>query len=118
VDRRVGRAAHGIAYRLVPGFFSESLKAGPGCYGIDKSRIVFIDSDTYSSASEALSFCLPTVQAGTFIVLDDFYSYRGSEERGVARAFAEFVEQGRLKVRQVFTYGMGGAVYIVSGMAE
>ncbi len=115
VDRRVGRVAHGITYRLVPGFFSESLKAGPGYYGIDKSRIVFIDSDTYSSASEALTFCLPTVQEGTPVVLDDFYSYRGSEERGVARAFAEFVEQGRLKVRHVFTYGMGGVVYIISG---
>ncbi len=115
VDRRVGGVARGITYRLVPGFFSDSLKAGPGYYGIDKSRIVFIDSDTYSSASEALSFCLPTVQQGTFVVLDDHYSYRGSEERGVARAFAEFVEQGKLKVRHVFTYGMGGSVYIVSG---
>jgi len=115
VDRRIGRVAHGIAYRLVPGFFSESLKAGPGYYGIEKSRIIFIDSDTYSSASEALTFCLPTVQEGTLVVLDDFYSYRGSEERGIARAFAEFVEQGRLKVRHVFTFGMGGAVYIVSG---
>ena len=112
VDRRVAR---GIAYQLVPGFFSDSLKVGPSYYGIDKARIIFIDSDTYSSASEALTFCLPTVQAGTFVVLDDFYSYRGSKERGVARAFAEFVEQGRLKVRHVFTYGMGGAVYIVSG---
>jgi hypothetical protein len=55
------------------------------------------------------------VQEGTLVVLDDFYSYRGSEERGIARAFAEFVEQGRLKVRHVFTFGMGGAVYIVSG---
>ena len=115
MDRRVSRVAGNIAYRLVPGFFRDSLKVGPGHYGIDKSRIVFIDSDTYSSASEALTFCLPTVQEGTFVVLDDDYSYRGSEERGVARAFAEFVQQGRLKVRHVFTYGMGGAVYIVSG---
>ena len=48
-------------------------------------------------------------------MLDDFYSYLGNEERGVARAFAEFVVQGQFKVRHVFTYGMGGAVYIVSG---
>lgn len=117
VDRRIGRVARGITYRLVPGFFSESLGPGPSHYGIEKSRIVFIDSDTYSSANEALTFCLPTVQEGTFLVLDDFYSYRGSEKRGVARAFAEFVEQGRLKVRHVFTYGMGGAVYVVAGRA-
>ncbi|WP_422389594.1 TylF/MycF/NovP-related O-methyltransferase [Candidatus Regiella endosymbiont of Tuberolachnus salignus] len=82
--------------------------------GIDKSKIIFIDSDTYSSASEALTFCIPTLQEGTFIILDDYYSYRGSERRGVARAFSEFVDQSRIKIRQVFTYGMGGVVYIVS----
>ncbi len=114
VDRRVSRVANGIAYKLVPGFFSDSLKVGPAHYGINKTRIMFIDSDTYSSASEALTFCLPTIQEGTFVVLDDYYSYRGSEERGVARAFAEFVAQGGLTVRHVFTYGMGGAVYVVS----
>ena len=117
VNRRVGRVAKGITFQLVPGFFSDSLKDGSGHYGINKARIIFIDSDTYSSASEALTFCLPAVQEGTFVVLDDYYSYRGSEERGVTRAFAEFVEHGRLKVRHVFTYGMGGAVYVVSGKA-
>ena len=79
--------------------------------------MVFIDSDTYSSAREALAFCLPTIQQGTFVILDDYFSYLGSEERGVARAFAEFVKDAQIKVRHVFAYGMGGAVYIVSGKA-
>lgn len=117
VDRRVRRVAGELSCELIPGFFSESLKEGPSRHGIEKSRVIFIDSDTYSSASEALSFCLSTVQEGTFIVLDDYYSYRGSEERGGARAFAEFIQKGRLKARQVFTYGMGGVVYVISGVA-
>lgn len=117
VDKRVRRVARGITYKLIPGFFSDSLVTGPNSYGIEKSKIIFIDSDTYSSASEALTFCLPTVQEGTFIVLDDYYSYRGSEERGVARAFAEFMQQGCFKARQVFTYGMGGVVYVISVVA-
>jgi len=116
VNHRVGRVSKGIVYRLVPGFFSESLAVGAGHLGISKARIIFIDSDTYSSAAEALKFCLPVVQEGTYIVLDDYYSYRGSEERGVAKAFTEFIGQGRFKVRHVFTYGMGGSVYIVSGI--
>lgn len=115
VDRRVASVAKGAEFRLVPGFFSESLKDGATRYGIEYSRILFIDSDTYSSASEALAFCLPTVQHGTFIILDDYFSYRGSEQRGVARAFAEFVERGGFKTRHVFTYGMGGAVYVIAG---
>jgi len=32
----------------------------------------------------------------------------------VTRAFSEFIVQSRIKVRHVFTYGMGGVVYVVS----
>ena len=114
VNRRVHRVAAGRQFKLTPGFFSDSLKNGAAQLGIEKSRIIFIDSDTYSSASEALTFCIPTIQEGTFVVLDDYYSYRGSESRGVTRAFNEFVSQCNIKVRQVFTYGMGGVAYVVS----
>lgn len=115
VERRVSRAARNTEFKLISGFFSESLKVGPGHYGIAKSRIIFIDSDTYSSAREALTFCLPTVQNGTFIILDDYFSYRGNDEQGVAKAFMEFIEQGGFKTRHVFTYGMGGVVHVISG---
>ena len=114
VNKRVAKVAAGIEFKLIPGFFSDSLKDGPASYGILKSRIIFIDSDTYSSALEALIFSLPTVQEGTFVILDDYFSYKGSESKGVARAFAEFIQQGGFRVRHVLTYGMGGAVYIVS----
>lgn len=114
VNRRVQHVAGSIQFKLVPGFFSDTLKNGASQLGIEKSRIIFIDSDTYSSANEALTFCIPTIQEGTFIILDDYYSYRGSESRGVTRAFNEFVSQSGIKVRHVFTYGMGGVVYVVS----
>lgn len=114
VERRVKRVAGSLKFKMVPGFFSDSLKNGTDQYSIKKSRIIFIDSDTYSSANEALTFCIPTIQEGTFIVLDDYYSYRGSQEKGVARAFSEFISQSEIKVRHVFTYGMGGAVFVIS----
>lgn len=114
VNRRVQRISSNIQFKLIPGFFSDSLKDGANQLGIEKTRIIFIDSDTYSSANDALTFCIPTIQEGTFIVLDDYYSYKGSASRGVTRAFNEFVIQCRIKVRQVFTYGMGGVVYVVS----
>ena len=118
VTSRVQRVAGKIEFQLVPGFFNDSLKNGAEPFGIKKSRIIFIDSDTYSSASEALTFCIPTIQSGTFIVLDDYFSYRASEGRGVTRAFLEFIAQCKAKVRHVFTYGMGGAVYVVSNIVE
>ena len=114
VRKRVQRVAKAMTFELVPGFFSESLQGGPGKYRIEKARIIFVDSDTYASSREALRFCVPIVQEGTFIVLDDYFSYRGSENRGVAKAFTEFLDLGSFKARTVFTYGMGGIVFVLS----
>ena len=114
VERRVRKAAGDIAFQLIPGFFDESLKRGAHKTGIEKIRIVFIDSDTFAGASQALAFCRPALQQGAFIVLDDYFSYRGREDRGVRRAYSEFAAESRIKARQVFTYGMGGVVLVVS----
>ena len=103
-------------YQLIKGFFSESLAKKPSCYGIKKSRIVFIDSDTYSSAKEALIFITPTIQEGTYIILDDFFSYRGSERKGIAKAFKEFQNKEGVETRHVLNYGMGGVVFIISSI--
>jgi len=116
VNHRVQRVAGNIEFKLIAGLFSETLNDAPIKLGIDKSRIIFIDSDTYSSASAALTFCIPSLQQGAFIVLDDYFSYRGSNMRGVAAAFNEFLVNSKIKVRSVFTYGMGGKVFVVSEM--
>ncbi len=118
VDRRVKKIAKKVNYKLVSGFFSDSLKFGHQHYGLKKARIIFIDSDTYSSANDALNFCLPIMQKGCYIILDDYFSYLGSEKQGVAHAFHNFIEKGKLKVRHVFNYGMGGVVYIISDIGE
>jgi hypothetical protein len=94
------------------------LASGPGKFGISKARIIFVDSDTYSSSIEALTFCIEIVQLGTFIILDDYYSYKGSSSKGVTRAFNEFLTDSGVSVRRVFTYGMGGAVFIISDLNQ
>ena len=113
VEKRVRKTAKDSSFKLVPGYFSESLSKGPQALDIDRARIIFVDSDTYSSSNEALIFCDSLVQVGTFIVLDDYYSYKGSKDKGVKRAFDEFINRTGFKARRVFTYGMGGAVYII-----
>ena len=116
VNKRIASIARGINYELVPGFFNKTLKSGAIAYGIDKAKIVFIDSDTYESAKDALIFCGPIVQPGSFFILDDYFSYRGNKQKGVKRAFDEFVVSQNLIVRRVLDYGMGGCVYIVSNV--
>lgn len=116
VDKRVKRVAKEVDYQLVKGYFKDSLKDGPKAFNISKSLIIFIDSDTYSSANEALSFCSDTIQEGTYIILDDYFSYKGNKNKGVAKAFNDLIEKKRLDVRKLLNYGMGGAVYVVSDM--
>ena len=102
VEKRVRSVARGSKVSLVPGFFSQSLKDGPGSLNIDLAKIIFVDSDTYSSSDEALRFCDSLLQTGTYLILDDFYSYRGSESRG-SGGFNEFVNRTGISVRRVFT---------------
>ena len=114
LKKELEKIAKDTEFELVGGYFSDSLSSGPESFGIQKSSIIFIDSDTYSSSREALEFCDKTIQAGTFIILDDYYSYKGSTKKGVKRAFDEFKERNNLKLRKVLDYGMGGAVFIIS----
>jgi hypothetical protein len=118
VDKRVKAAAGTYGYDLIKGFFSDSLKDGAISHGITKSRVIFIDSDTYSSSKEALTYARPTVQRGTYIILDDFFSYKGDNLKGVVKAFDEFLVDAGVTVRKVMDYGMGGAVFVISDIGD
>jgi O-methyltransferase len=114
VNNRVKKIQGNYKCELIKGFFNETLNDGAKSLGINLARIIFIDSDTYSSANDALTFCIPTIQEGTFVILDDFFSYKGNIGKGVARAFNEFLIKANCEVREVFTYGMGGKVFVIS----
>lgn len=118
VERRVRRCAKDQPFRLIPGLFAESLTGGAAPMGIERARLVFIDSDTHASAKLALTFCAPLLRQGSFIVLDDYFAWRGREDRGVRRAFREFLANSSVQCRHVFTYGMGGCVFVVSETAD
>ena len=114
VRKRVNKVAGGcFSVSLIKGYFHESLIGGAQAHGIKKARIVFIDSDTKSSAEQALKYCSSVLQSGTFFIIDDFFSYRGNSQLGVAGALNAFCEKNKIKLRQVFTYGMGGCVFVV-----
>ena len=117
-EKRVKKVAGDISFQLVPGFFEKSLARGSQAFGINKAKIVMIDCDTYSAANEALKFCRSIVQQGTIFILDDYFYYRGNKDNGEMLAFAQFVEQTGIEVRELCTYGMGSIVYIVSSLGS
>tara|TARA_B100001758_G_C18299012_1_gene551294 strand:- start:407 stop:1120 length:714 start_codon:yes stop_codon:yes gene_type:complete len=118
VYNRVKKASKGFNFKLIKGFFSDSLKDGPLSLGIKYARIIFIDSDTYSSANDAFNFLTSIIQEGTYIIIDDFYSYRGNSKKGVSLAFNQFIDKTSIEVRHVLNYGMGGVVYVISSINE
>ena len=86
----------------------------PKAYEIRAARIIFIDTDTMSSASQALNFCKSIISKGTILILDDYYSYKGSVDKGVAGALRNFREKTGYSFREMYSYGMGGKVFICS----
>ena len=57
VNNRIKKCAEGTEFKLIPGFFDKTLSVKPNFYGIRSARIIFIDTDTFSSSLQALEFC-------------------------------------------------------------
>ena len=110
VYKKIKKIIKPSRFNLVDGFFEETLVKKKKS---DLARIVFIDSDTFSSANLALNYILPIIQKGTIIIIDDYFSYKGSKEKGVCGAFQKFVSENNISNRTIFNYGMGGVVKII-----
>ncbi len=115
VNRRLQKKARkNQTVRLIEGFFSDTCDGhSPESYGIGRARVILIDCDTLSGALSCLKFCSSVIQEGTVLILDDFFSYKGHQEKGVFGAFRQWnAVDGHLKFRQVASYGMGGVILI------
>lgn len=110
VYKRINRILPSNRFELVDGFFEETLQSNPKS---NLAKIFFIDSDTYSSARLALNYLRPIIQKGTIIILDDYFSYKGSKTKGVCGAFQKFIKENNIITRTIFSYGMGGVVKII-----
>ena len=72
-----------------------------------------IDCDLYESAVPVFAFIEPLLQEGSVLYIDDLFAgYRGSPEKGVARAFIEFQERSRWRFVRHLDVGWWGRSYI------
>ena len=113
VVKRIRKILPEKRFKIIKGFYKDTL--------VNKSnnklaRIIFIDCDTYSSTLLALNYVKPSLQLGTIIILDDYFAYRGSKNKGTHGAFKNFVTKNKLKARQLFSYGIGGVVKIFTAV--
>jgi hypothetical protein len=85
--------------RLLKGTFDETLPPFLSAYAQPFS-FVHIDSDTYEAARTVLGRIGSRILAGTVIVFDEYFGYRGWR-MGEFRAWQEFVLQGAVEYEYV-----------------
>lgn len=103
-------------YTLIKGFFNEVLNDKLiEEHGMKKAAIVNIDCDLYESTVDVLEFIRPLLQTGTLLIIDDYFHFKGDQNKGEARAFNEFLEKYQyIKAIEFTRYGFGGKVYVIN----
>jgi len=79
----------------------------------NKASLINIDCDLYESAVPIFNFIEPLLQEGTCIYLDDLFAgYKGSPNKGVFKAFNEYIKKSRWKFVKHLDIGWWGQSYI------
>jgi hypothetical protein len=84
---------------LIPGFYEDTLKTvDPKELFKDKGdcHVCLIDCDLYSSSKTVFEWIEPILTNGTWLLLDDYWCYRGSPGHGQRKAFHEWIDQSEL----------------------
>jgi hypothetical protein len=110
---------HGIYVdRVTPikGFYSDSLTTQLRSQFLDnenKIALATIDCDLYESAVPVFDFIEPLLQEGSVLYIDDLFAgYKGSPNKGVAKAFREFRQRSRFRFVRHLDIGWWGRSYI------
>ena len=89
----IKKSSKGQKYKIIKGFFEDTLKNDPKKYEIKNARVVMIDCDLKESTTLALNFLTSVLQKGSIILFDDYIFYKGDEKKGEFAAFKEFKEK-------------------------
>jgi len=78
---------------ITPGYFTESLKQFDHQTLKNKGDLLvcYVDCDLYSSSKDVFVFIEPLVTTGTWLILDDYWLYRGHPQYGQRKAFEEWI---------------------------
>jgi hypothetical protein len=95
----------GLFSDTLPNFDKSTLKGFPVC--------VMVDCDLYSSAVDVFNFLTPVLKTGTWLLVDDYWCYRGDPKLGVRRALDEWLgSNGRIGVSLYDNFNAFSRAYI------
>lgn len=118
-DKTLHRFRGNARVHLVKGYFEQTIqgKRIEAVYPGTVCAVVFIDCDLMGPAKIALDYVRSAIQPGTVIMLDDYWAYRGSKEKGTSGALREFLHaHPTIQVREYDHYGYGGTSFIVTAV--
>ncbi|MEP5764925.1 MAG: TylF/MycF/NovP-related O-methyltransferase [Halieaceae bacterium] len=99
--------------RLIPGFFADSLKSehvqDELSYPV---AIAHIDCDLLSSAAQCLDFLETRLTDGAIVMFDDWFCYRGRQDKGVRAACSAWQQKSQHSLTEYFTYSWAGMAFI------
>ncbi|HEX8138026.1 MAG TPA: TylF/MycF/NovP-related O-methyltransferase [Pyrinomonadaceae bacterium] len=103
---------------LVKGWFKDTLTPElVDKYKIKRAGVIMIDSDLYSSAREALSFCAPLIVDRAAIFFDDWFPL-ADKQMGERKAFDEFMAANpELSATDMGSYDETSKVFYITRQA-
>ena len=83
-------------------------------HGLSKAAWVYMDCDLYESTKLALNFVIPLVNDGTVITFNDWWAYKGRDDKGERRACSEWLSaHPEIKLHQFMLDGYGDVAFVV-----
>ena len=89
--------------RIHKGWFSETCNYEYSKRkNLKKASIVWLDCDIYSSAKDCFNLITHLIQDGTVLIIDDWFSNKGSPIHGVQKAFYEWSKKDNITSKWTF----------------
>lgn len=102
--------------KLIEGFFDKTLNEKTRKeINVKKVKAVYIDVDLYSSTKQVLDFIIPYLQDGTILMFDDWFCFRGNEDKGSQRAVKEWLKENKkINLKELCHFSWGGRSFVVN----
>jgi hypothetical protein len=101
---------------LTPGFYEQTLPKFDVAQleGKGPCLVAHVDCDLYSSSRDVFAFLDGLVTTGTWLLLDDYWTYRGSPNHGQRRAFEEWMATSkRIGATEYTSYNGFSKAYVL-----
>ncbi len=100
---------------IIPGWFNETLTADTRKkLPMKSAAVIWVDCDLYESTVPVLEFVKDYIVAGTVIVFDDWFLFRGNPNAGEQLAFREWLKKyPQFSATEFHKYSWHGNSFII-----